>query len=220
MNFEDLKQIYDDRRKQNPKAYEDIASILKETREMFETDRLTENPNVDLGQAWRAWKGKNFERLVHYIVSDMIETQLPLKVISGSILERKRLDKDLGRVKRNLLVDFGRQGSFVPDADIVVYSPSDGRVIAIISCKITLRERIAQSGFWKLRLKCDAITSHIKVLFVTPDEDGTLVSEKTNKSKAIALNTLDGAYVLRRNVVQNHNLMTLDKLVEELRKCL
>ena len=29
MNFEDLKQIYDDRRKQNPKAYEDIGNIMR-----------------------------------------------------------------------------------------------------------------------------------------------------------------------------------------------
>lgn len=29
MNFEDLKQIYNDRRKQNPKAYEDIGNIMR-----------------------------------------------------------------------------------------------------------------------------------------------------------------------------------------------
>lgn len=29
MNFEDLKQIYDDRRKQNPRAYEDVENIFR-----------------------------------------------------------------------------------------------------------------------------------------------------------------------------------------------
>ena len=221
MDFEDLKSLYHKRYSENPRAYEEISDILTEAREMFDADKMAENPGIDLGQAWRAWKGKNFERLVHYIVSNMIENSgLPLKVVSGSALEGKRIDNELGKVKRNVLVDFGVHGCFVPDADIVVYSPSDGRVIAIISCKITLRERIAQSGFWKLRLREDCNTRHTRVLFVTPDEDGTLVSEKTNKSKAIALSELDGAYVLRGDMVQQPGLMALDSIVEELRKCL
>lgn len=222
MDFEDLKNLYEVRLQHNPKAYEEISVILDDARLMFERDRLMENPNVDLGQSWRAWKGKNFEKLVHFIVCKMIEDALPLRVISGSVLERRRVDLELGRVKRNLLVDFGVHGCFVPDADIVVYSPIDGTVKAIISCKITLRERIAQSGYWKLRLMNDAVTEHIKVLFVTPDEDGTLIGDKTNKSKAIALNDLDGTYVLRDGIDQNPNpdLMTLEEIVEELRRCL
>lgn len=222
MDFEDLKNLYEVRLQHNPKAYEEISVILDDARLMFERDRLMENPNVDFGQSWRAWKGKNFEKLVHFIVCKMIEDALPLRVISGSVLERRRVDLELGRVKRNLLVDFGVHGCFVPDADIVVYSPIDGTVKAIISCKITLRERIAQSGYWKLRLMNDAVTEHIKVLFVTPDEDGTLIGDKTNKSKAIALNDLDGTYVLRDGIDQNPNpdLMTLEEIVEELRRCL
>ena len=221
MNFEDLKSLYHNRLRENPRAYEEISDILVEARERFEADKLAENPQADLGQAWRAWKGRNFEKLVHYVVSNMIENSgLPLKVISGSSLDGKRVDKELGKVKRNVLVDFGVHGCFVPDADIVVYSPSDGKVIAIISCKVTLRERIAHSGFWKLRLEEDCNTRHIRVLIVTPDEDSDLVSEKTNKTKAIALNELDGAYVLQRDVAQQPYLMALDKMVEELRKCL
>ena len=221
MNFEDLKSLYRKRLRENPRAYEEITDILVEARERFEADKLAENPQADLGQAWRAWKGKNFEKLVHYVVSNMIENSgLPLKVISGSALERKRVDKELGKVKRNVVVDFGDYGSFVPDADIVVYSPSDGRVIAIISYKITLREQIDQTGFWKLRLEEDYNTKHIKVLFVTLDEDDTLVSERTNKSKAIALSEFDSVYVLQKNIVQQPNLSTLDRMVEELRKCL
>ena len=221
MNFEDLKSLYHRRLRENPRAYEEITDILVEAKEKFEADKLAENPQADLGQAWRAWKGKNFEKLVHYVVSNMIENSgLPLKVISGSALERKRVDKDLGKVKRNVVVDFGDYGSFVPDADIVVYSPSDGRVIAIISYKITLREQIDQTGFWKLRLGEDYNTKHIKVLFVTLDEDDTLVSERTNKSKAIALSEFDSVYVLQKNIVQQPNLSTLDRMVEELRKCL
>lgn len=86
--------------------------------------------------------------------------------------------------------------------------------------KITLREQIDQTGFWKLRLEEDYNTKHIKVLFVTLDEDHTLVSERTNRSKAIALSEFDSVYVLQENIVQQPNLATLDRMVQELRKCL
>ena len=111
MDFEDLKSLYHKRLSENPRAYEEISDILIEAREMFDADKMAENPGTDLGQAWRAWKGKNFEKLVHHTVSDMIENSgLPLKVVSGSALERKRIDKELGKVKRNVLVDFGVHG--------------------------------------------------------------------------------------------------------------
>ena len=58
MDFEDLKNLYEVRLQHNPKAYEEISVILDDARLMFERDRLMENPNVDLGQSWRAWKGK------------------------------------------------------------------------------------------------------------------------------------------------------------------
>jgi len=46
--------------------------------------------------------------------------------------------------------------------------------LVVISSKVTLRERIAQTGYWKLKLLKDEATKHIKVYFITPDEDGTL----------------------------------------------
>ena len=216
--FEELMSLYRKRLESNPRAYEEISDILEEMKPRHRADAIRRGIS-DVEQSWRAWKGKNYERFVRDIVASSIEAQLPLKVISGSILERRTVDIELSRVKRNLLVDFGEHGSFLPDADIVVYSPSDGTVKAIISCKVTLRERIAQSGFWKLRLLADEVTEHIKVLFVTPDEDSTLISDRANKSKAIALHELDGTYVLRKGVSEKPHLKALDQIVEELQEC-
>lgn len=214
MDFERLKELYELRLRENPRAYEEISSILAEAKEIHARELPV---GKDVGQSWRSWKGNNFEKLVNYIISKMIEEELPLKVIAGSALEKKVLDKSLGRVKRNILVDFGTQGCFVPDADIVVYSPEDLSVKAIISCKVTLRERIAQTGFWKLKIVSDPNTEHIKVFFVTPDEDGVMIDDKPNKSKAIALSELDGNYVLRKEASDRDNLSSLDEIVEELR---
>ena len=213
--FEELMRLYRRRLETNPKAYEEISDILEEMKPIHRADAIRRGVR-DVEQSWRAWKGNNYERFVREIVASSIEARLPLRVIRGSILERRTLDKEFSRVKRNLLVDFGGHGSFLPDADIVVYSPEDGAVKAIISCKITLRERVAQAGYWKLRLLADEVTEHIKVLFATPDEDNTLMSDRPNKSKAIALHELDGTYVLQEGASEKPHLKALDEIIEEL----
>ena len=221
MDFDGLVRLYDERKKVNPRAYEDISSIFDEIYPIYEDwARNTKKVN-DVGQSWRAWKGKNFEKLVFHVVIDLLTSnRLPVKLVRGDKLEKEQTDTELSRVKRNILIDFGKQGCFVPDADIVIYSPNDASIIAIISCKITLRERIAQTGFWKLKLRDNPLTRNIKVYFVTPDEDGTLVGDRTNKSKAIALHELDGNFVLRSGFVEQTNLKKLERIVEELKKCL
>jgi type II restriction enzyme len=50
-------------------------------------------------------------------------------------------------VKRNLLVDYGEYGIHLPDVDLVIIDPVDGSVLAAVSVKSTLRERIAQTGY-------------------------------------------------------------------------
>jgi hypothetical protein len=35
-----------------------------------------------------------------------------------------------------------------------------------------MRERIAETGYWKLKLKNSKVTRHIKIFFATLDEDG------------------------------------------------
>jgi len=122
-----------------------------------------------------------------------------MKVINGNQLERRsrNLTQELRQVKRNLAIDFGEFGLHLPDVDIVVYNPQNRRVIALISSKVTLRERIAQTGYWKLKLLEDENTAHIKVYFITPDEDGTLTSAYLpKKGRAIVEIDLDGTYVL------------------------
>ncbi|MGB9677925.1 MAG: BsaWI family type II restriction enzyme [Candidatus Ratteibacteria bacterium] len=114
-----------------------------------------------------AFKGKNLEKLIHYIIKDAVES-LGLKIIEGNTLERKKaenLTEELSRVKRNLLVDYGEFGSHLPDIDLVIYEPKSCEIIAVISSKVTLRERIAQTGYWKIKLSQDKITKNIKVFF-------------------------------------------------------
>ena len=171
---------------------------------------MRDRPDGDHEQSWRAFKGKNFEKLIQHNITESIEA-LGMKVINGNQLERsKSLPYKLRLVKRNLAVDYGEFGLHLPDVDIVVYNPENSRVIAVISSKVTLRERIAQTGYWKLKLLADETTRHIKVYFITPDEDGTLTTTYLpKKGRAIVEIDLDGTYVLTEADIEESNKVKL-----------
>jgi len=129
------------------------------------------------------------------------------------------LSKELSMIKRNLLIDYGEFGAHLPDVDIIIYNPTDCRVIAAISSKVTLRERIAQTGYWKIKLASDKVTEHIKVYFVTPDEDKTLTIKKpAKKGRAIVEVDTDGSYVLSETKIEESNKVKMfNKFIGDLK---
>ena len=211
MNFDDLKDMYNARQLVGGvETYRTVSQLLQDAKERHKRDFLREKPNGDHEQSWRAFKGKNFERLIQHIITESIEA-LGMKVINGNQLERsKNLSLELSRVKRNLAIDYGEFGLHLPDVDIVVYNPKNSQVIAVISSKVTLRERIAQTGYWKLKLLESETTKHIKVYFITPDEDGTLTDTYLpKKGRAIVEIDLDGTYVLTEANLEESNRVKL-----------
>jgi type II restriction enzyme len=146
-----------------------------------------------------------------------------LKVVNGNKLERTtKLSRELSQVKRNLAIDYGKFGLHLPDVDIVIYNPQNYEVLAAISSKVTLRERIAQTGYWKLKLIQDEATKHIKVYFITPDEDGTLTHKKpAKKGRAIVEVDLDGSYILTEEKIKESNKVKLfEHFIEDLKRLL
>lgn len=223
MKFEDLKDMYNETQLiEGEEAYRSVSQLLQDAKERHKQDFLRDKPNGDHEQSWRSFKGKNFEKLIQHIITESIEA-LGLKVINGNQLERTiRLPMDLRQVKKNLLIDFGEFGSHLPDVDIIVYNPGNLRVIALISSKVTLRERIAQTGYWKLKLLGQEDTEHIKVYFVTPDEDGTLTDTYLpKKGRAIVEIDLDGTYVLTEADLDESNKVKLfEHFIEDFKQLL
>jgi type II restriction enzyme len=224
MKFEDLKDLYLKKKEQlGAETYKHISELLKEAKEIHKQDWLRHpTPDGDHEQSWRAFKGKNLEKLVQYIITDEVE-ELGLKVVNGNQLERTtNLSKELSQVKRNLAIDYGEYGLHLPDVDIIIYNPRNCKVLAVISSKVTLRERIAQTGYWKLKLFQDETTKHIKVYFITPDEDGTLTKRKpTKKGRAIAEVDLDGSYVLTDEKIEESNKVKLfEHFIDDLKSLL
>jgi len=223
MKFEDLVTLYEEKKKRwRADAYNHISEMLKEAKRIHKRDwEKNPTPKKDHEQSWRAFKGKNFEKLIMYIIKDGIEN-LGLKAVDGNTLEKtnsRNLSRELSLVKRNLLIDYGEFGAHLPDVDIIIYDPKTFKIIAVVSSKITLRERIAQTGYWKLKLIQDEVTRHIKVFFITPDEDGTLrIKTPAKKGRAIVEVDTDGSYVMSEEKVEESDKVKMfDKFIEDLK---
>ncbi len=214
----ELYVIYDKyKEKYKINAYKYVSQVLKDAKPLH-MKSFTGN---DHEQSWRAFKGKNLEKLIIYIIENEI-VDLGLKIINGNKLERTKeasLSKELSSIKRNLLIDYGEFGYHLPDVDIIIYNPNSYKVIAVLSSKVTLRERIAQSGYWKLKLSSQELTEHIKVYFITPDEDGTLTVKKPiKKGRAIVEIDLDGSYVLSEiKIEESYKVKPFEKFIDDLK---
>lgn len=226
MKFKDIMALYEKKKLEcGIETYKHISELLKEAKAIHKEDWMKKpTPNKDHEQSWRAFKGKNLEKLIEYIIKDEVES-LGLKIVNGNKLEKTRsenLSLDLSSVKHKLLVDYGELGSHLPDVDIVIYDPKTYKILAVISSKVTLRERIAQTGYWKIKLSKDKVTKHIKVFFVTPDEDETLTTRiPAKKGRAIVEVDTDGSYVMsEKTVEESAKVKMFDKFIQDLKELL
>lgn len=176
----------------------------------------------DPEQSWKPFKGKILEEIIMDYIKHRVKEN-GLEIVKGSVLEKedRKLNSCLANVKRSLVVDYGEFGMHLPDADLVIYDPKECHAIAIISSKVTLRERIAQTGYWSLKLKSSPITNKIRILFVTLDEDGDLKQKNpAKKGRAIAEVDIDGTYVVigKDGIEESDKVKRIEKFINDLKK--
>lgn len=218
MNIKDVIKIYETKKAQHgPQAYRYISQVLLEAKELHKRDFQ----GVDHEQSWKGFKGNALEGLLLYLISDEVE-RMGLRIVKGKKFERTKpenLSTELKHVKKNLSVDFGRFGFHIPDVDLVVYDPRTSKVIAVLSSKVTLRERITQTAYWNLKMKNYELTKHIRVYFLTPDEDGTLTTaHPPKKGRVIVEVDTDGSYVLsEKDIDESDKVKTFDRFIEDLK---
>ena len=220
MKFEDIVEVYEKKKKDfGNDTYKYVSQIFSDIKNIHKQDALRRGVE-DTEQSWRSFKGKSLEKLIQYIIEDEVKS-LGLGVVNGNKLDREINDDEvLSVVKRNLLVDFGEFGSHLPDADIVIYNPKSCKVIAIVSSKVTMRERIAETGYWKLKLNNSKVTKHIKVFFATLDEDEVFQhGYPARKARAICEVDTDSCYVLTDKVIKSSkNVKLFSEFLNDLKK--
>lgn len=220
MTYKDIISVYENKKKIYKKdTYKYISKLLKEIKEIHRQDALSRGI-TDTEQSWRAFKGKNLEKLIEHIIKDEIE-KLNLSIINGNILEHNKYidNNELDLLKRNLAIDYGEFGMHLPDVDIIIYKPNKSKIIAVLSVKVTLRERIAQTGYWKLKLMNSNITKDIKVFFITLDEDDIFSKKPAKKGRAIVEVDTDGCYILTENEFEKSSKVKLfSEFINDLKK--
>jgi len=106
--------------------------------------------------SWNSFIGRVFEKLIYYILKTYIsgiskEAQFQnLCVFSESELEGNDY------LFKKLSIKYGEQ-AILPDTDMAIVDCNFSNqwlseIVAIISCKTSSRERIAQACYWKLKL--------------------------------------------------------------------
>lgn len=162
----------------------------------------------NLGRSWRASKGKTFRERIQDMIVVPIES-LGLKMIKIRALENHKLTRQLDAVKRNVVIDYGEFGMHLPHADIVVYSPENSRVIAVISCGVNLKNRVIAMAYWKLKLRVAKRTAAIKYYLITTNLKGHSIIETD----------LDCRYVLTyEHIEESENVKLFEHFIEDIKK--
>ncbi|GHR50025.1 hypothetical protein VN1263_01890 [Helicobacter pylori] len=161
------------------------------------------------------------EKIIELLLKDFC-IKNNVKMTNDKILRAKRLNGELDRVKRALLVHFGGY-SVLPDGDIILYQTNKDnvKILAILSVKNSFRERFTETPYWKLKLLQSPITSHIKVFTITPDNDDEIsFKDRSKKARIVMEHELDGLYLAKSHFDQSSKIKSIESLLEDLKRLL
>lgn len=182
-------------------------------------------------QSWHAFIGNKFQQLVHAILTGHIKSlQAASQEYQGlAVLKESELKRNSVLV-RKLAVQYG-DFLLLPDADsVIAWIDAKDRwkseILAIVSCKTSLRERIAQACYWKLKLLSSDVTKNVRVFLATADNDGDFSIKETrgrynglHRNRIISEYELDGIYILNpdfRNTWESERVKVFWKLLDDI----
>lgn len=138
-------------------------------------------------------------------------------------------DIDNYRIINNLKVKMKIRGQSSKevwgDNDVIICLTLNGVIqqFCIVSCKLSLRERIYQSLFWSMHSRLEGTGKHV---FITPDKGNDNKSEignrkqnnKARKTRDVLESTMDRIYVLRNEdeVNRSQSIKGLEKFESDL----
>lgn len=191
------------------KAWDEIRNLKDEYVELL----TRYHPRIkNAEQSWHTFIGNKFQQLIYSILKGYVDKLKLRNSVFQTLLVLKEGEIEKNDIlSRKLAIRYG-DCLLLPDTDLAIvdYSLEDpwkSKMLAIVSCKTSLRERIAQACYWKLKLLSSDTTKHIKVFLASTDNDKDFVIDNNrresfqgkSRNRIISEYELDGVYILRED---------------------
>ncbi|EJB76417.1 endonuclease MjaVIP [Helicobacter pylori Hp A-26] len=185
-----ILERFKDFMRERPEPYKFLQVFYVQEKERFLNSKISdyikqnkskEEASILARQGFVSAVGRALEKIIEPLLKDFC-IKNNVKMTNDKTLRAKRINGELDKVKRALLVHFGEY-SVLPD--IILYQTDSIKILAILSVKNSFRERFTETPYWKLKLLQSPITSHIKVFMITPDNDDE-ISFKDKPKKALS----------------------------------
>lgn len=205
-----FNDILNDAKIQHQQDIDAFNSKVDELNALIE-DEDKKQKKKDFEQSWRAVKGASLENLVLRLLQDVFQ-ETAINIIKGS--GARGLSQSLKPIYESLLVDYDDLGKHIPDSDLIIYTETPPRLVAILSIKASLRERIAQVAYWTSKV-------NVPYFFITVDNDGDFSKDSINKPRAIAEADSGGVYLLTEKPFipkREDKIKAFHHLIDDLKK--
>ncbi|GAA8056535.1 BsaWI family type II restriction enzyme [Helicobacter pylori] len=223
-----ILECFKDFMREQHEPYKFLQVFYAQEKERFLNDRMNdyikqnkgkEEASILARQGFVSAIGRVLEKIIELLLKDFC-IKNNVKMTNDKILRAKRINGELDKVKRALLVHFGGY-SVLPDIVLYQTNKDNVKILAILSVKNSFRERFTETPYWKLKLLQSPVTSHIKVFMITPDNDDEIsFKDKPKKARIVMEHELDGLYLAKSHFDQSSKIKGIENLLEDLKRLL
>ncbi|MGN8388004.1 BsaWI family type II restriction enzyme [Helicobacter pylori] len=223
-----ILERFKDFMREQPEPYKFLQVFYAQEKERFLNSKISdymkrnkskEEASILARQGFVSVIGRALEKIIELLLKDFC-IKNNVKMTNDKILRAKRINGELDRVKRALLVHFGEY-SVLPDIILYQINKDTIKILAILSVKNSFRERFTETPYWKLKLLQSPVTSHIKVFMITPDNDEEIsFKDKPKKARIVMEHELDGLYLAKSHFDQSPKIKGIENLLEDLKRLL
>ncbi len=223
-----ILERFKDFMREQPEPYKFLQVFYAQEKERFLNDKMNEyikqskskeEASILARQGFVSVIGRVLEKIIELLLKDFC-IKNNVKMTNDKTLRAKRINGELDKVKRALLVHFGGY-SVLPDIILYQANKDNVKILAILSVKNSFRERFTETPYWKLKLLQSPVTSHIKVFMITPDNDDEIsFKNKPKKARIVMEHELDGLYLAKSHFDQSSKIKGIENLLEDLKRLL
>ncbi|WP_187921717.1 BsaWI family type II restriction enzyme [Helicobacter pylori] len=188
-----ILERFKDFMREHPEPYKFLQVFYAQEKERFLNHKMNdyikqnkskEEASILARQGFVSAVGRALEKIIELLLKDFC-IKNNVKMTNDKTLRAKRINGELDKVKRALLVHFGEY-SVLPDIILYQTNKDNIKILAILSVKIRLESVSQKTPYWKLKLLQSPVTSHIKVFMITPDNDNKIsFKDKPKKARIV-----------------------------------